>query len=297
MELKGLHILLTHLCNLECDHCFVWGSPTQSGTLSLEGVRDVLSQARELRGLDWIYFEGGEPFLYYPILVSGVREASRLGFRVGVLSNCYWATTVEDALEWLRPFAGLVQDFSISSDLYHSSEKLTQEASNAASAAKKLGIPVGVISIAQPDERTKSRMGQLPPGKSTVMFRGRAAIKLASSVPGTSWDQFTQCPHEKLHDPGRVHLDPFGGVHICQGIRIGNVSRIRLRELCRRYDPRAHPIVGPLLEGGPSELTRRYDLPHKQAYADACHLCYETRKMLRSRFPEILGPDQMYGIM
>jgi hypothetical protein len=264
--------------------------------MSLENVREILSQAKELRTLDWIYFEGGEPFLYYPVLIGGVREASRLGFRVGVLSNCYWATTIEDALEWLRPLAGLVQDFSISSDIYHSGDKLNQEARNALSAAEKLGIPVGVISVAQPEEAGESTMEQLPHGKSAVMFRGRAAEKLTRRAPRTPWNQFTKCPHEKLENPSRMHVDPFGNVHICQGIRIGNLRRIRLRELCRRYDPSRHPIIGPLLEGGPTELARRYNLPRKQSYADACHLCYEARKALRSRFPETLGPDQMYGV-
>jgi MoaA/NifB/PqqE/SkfB family radical SAM enzyme len=265
--------------------------------MSLEDIQEILSQTKELGSLEWIYFEGGEPFLYYPVLLRGVREASRLGFKVGIVSNCYWATTVEDAFEWLRPFADVVQDLSISSDLYHSSNELSQHARNASLAAKKLLIPVGVISVAQPEEVSASPMGQLPYGKSAVMFRGRAAEKLAKKVPLAPWNQFTKCPHEKLQDPSRVHIDPFGNLHICQGIRIGNVHRKRLREICRRYDASKHPIVGPLLDGGPTELTRRYNFPHRQGYADACHLCYEARKALRSRFPEILGPDQIYGIL
>ena len=48
--------------------------------------------------------------------------------------------------------------------------------------------------------------------------------------------------------------------------------------------------------GGPAELVRRFDLPHNEGYADACHLCYSTRKTLRSRYPNLLGPDQIYGI-
>jgi len=265
--------------------------------MSLESVREILSQAKELRTLDWIYFEGGEPFLYYPILVGGVRETSRLGFKVGVLSNCYWATTVEDALEWLRPFAGVVQDFSISSDLYHSSDKLPQQVGNASAAAEKLRIPVGVINVAQPEETSESAMGQLPLGKSSVMFRGRAAEKLITRAPQAPWNRFTKCPHEKLQDPGRLHVDPFGNLHVCQGIMIDNVHRTPLREVCGSYDPSRHPIIGPLLDGGPKELARRHDLPHKQSYADACHFCYETRKALRTRFPETLGPEQMYGVL
>jgi hypothetical protein len=61
------------------------------------------------------------------------------------------------------------------------------------------------------------------------------------------------------------------------------------------YDPDEHPIVGPLLAGGPAELIRRYDLSHQDRYADHCHLCYSARCALRQRFPDVLTPDQMYG--
>jgi MoaA/NifB/PqqE/SkfB family radical SAM enzyme len=79
MELSQLHLLLTYQCTHECDHCFVWGSPWQSGTMRLESIREILEQARDLGTVEWIYFEGGEPFLHYPILVRGVEAAAEMG--------------------------------------------------------------------------------------------------------------------------------------------------------------------------------------------------------------------------
>ena len=99
MKLTGLHLLLTYQCNFECDHCFAWGSPWQSGTMTLADIRHVLEQAKEIKTLEWIYFEGGEPFLYYPILLKGVQIAFGMGFQVGLVSNSYWANSVEDAIE------------------------------------------------------------------------------------------------------------------------------------------------------------------------------------------------------
>ena len=46
MKLEGLHILLTYRCTYECDHCFVWGSPWQKGTLTLEQIERILEQAK-----------------------------------------------------------------------------------------------------------------------------------------------------------------------------------------------------------------------------------------------------------
>lgn len=298
MKLSGLHLLLTYQCNLECDHCFVWGSPWQSGTMTLHQIEDILRQAVDLGTIEWIYFEGGEPFLYHAILLKGVQEAARLGFKVGIVSNGYWATDVDDAVEWLRPFAGLVQDLSLSSDMYHWSDALNQRVENARRAADALNLPLGVISIAPPETSgAAADVGQLPAGESGVMYRGRAAQALAAGAAKHPWGQFTTCPYEDLREPGRVHVDPFGNLHICQGISLGNLFETSLKAICESYDPDSQPITGPLLNGGPAELARRYGAPAAESYADACHLCYEARLALRQQFPDILLPDQMYGIM
>lgn len=297
MELTGLHILLTYQCNFECDHCFVWGSPWQAGTFSLSQLEDVMNQAKDVGTVKSVYFEGGEPFLYYPILVKAVSSAINQGFQVGIVSNGYWATTLEDAHEWLKPFVGLLDDLSVSSDLFHYDETHSRQAKNACQAAEDLGIPIGTISIAQPgSDSADPAIGQLPPDESGVMYRGRAAEKLVEKAQLKPWTEFNECPYEDLREPGRVHLDPLGNLHICQGISIGNLFERPLKEICVTYDPDQHPISGPLLSGGPAELVRAYDLPLKENFADACHLCYTARLSLRERFGEILGPDQVYGV-
>jgi hypothetical protein len=91
-------------------------------------------------------------------------------------------------------------------------------------------------------------------------------------------------------------VDPLGYLHICQGLTIGNLFQEPLKQICERYRPESHPIPSALLAGGPTELVRRYNLPHQEAYADACHLCYKARRLLREQFIELLAPDQMYGV-
>jgi MoaA/NifB/PqqE/SkfB family radical SAM enzyme len=288
MKISGLHLLITYQCTFACDHCFVWGSPWQSGTMTSSQIRKILSQARETGSIGKIYFEGGEPFLYYSLLLAGVQAAAEMGFQVGIVSNAYWATSEEDARACLKPFQGLIEDLTVSSDLYHYNELNSLQARNAEGAAKQLGISIGTISVAQP-ERSEADQG-------SIMYRGRAARKLVARAPQQGWEQFTRCPYEDLRDPGRVHLDPFGYVHICQGISLGNIFEQPLAEICDRYDPETHAIVRPLLAGGPATLVSEYAVPHQKRYADACQLCYESRLFLRDRFPGILTPDQMYGV-
>ncbi|MCP4301467.1 MAG: hypothetical protein GY783_12840 [Gammaproteobacteria bacterium] len=264
--------------------------------MTVDTIEHILGQAEALGSIEWIYFEGGEAFLYYAILDAGIRLAKESGFKVGIVSNAYWATADTDAIKWLQPFAGLVDDLSISSDAYHGSDASPSHPEIARRAAQQLGIPVDFISVAEPEAADAcGAAGQLPAGESAVLFRGRAADVLASRVAAKSWEQFAECPWENLREPERVHVDPFGNLHICQGISIGNLLQRPLSEIMADYDADDHPIVGPLLAGGPAEIVRRYDLAHDDEYADHCHLCYKSRCALRQRFPNVLTPDQMYG--
>jgi hypothetical protein len=303
MKLTGIHLLLSYRCTDECDHCFLWGSPQARGTMTLDQIRDVMHQIKELGTVETVYFEGGEPFLFYPILLQGLQEAAAMGFRRGVVSNCYWATSVEDATEWLRPIAGIgVDDLSLSSDLFHGEAMMTRAAQNGIEAAGRLGLPDSVLSIEAPEgcaayeqDKGTPRTRGAPIEGSPVRFRGRAVANLTEGVTRWPWRQFTECPDEDFYDPGRVHVDAFGHVHLCQGVLMGNLWQQPLTEMLARYDPANHPIIGPLAEGGPVALVERYNLPHEETYIDACHLCYLARDALRSLFPEYLGPPTVYG--
>jgi hypothetical protein len=261
--------------------------------MTLDLIHKALGQAQDLGTLEEIYFEGGEPFLYHPILVRAAREAAGMGFRVGVVTNGYWATTVADAKEWLRPLAGSVDSLSISSDLYHYDDTISTQAKNASTAAREVGLKNDFITVAS------APTADGPQGESSgdpvrLMFRGRAAKRLAGPAPKHPVEELTACPWEDLADPGRMHLDPFGHLHVCKGLVVGNILEKPLAEIVAEYDPSRHPVVGPLLEGGPLALARRYGMLHADRYADACHFCDHLRRALRTAFPKELGPDQVY---
>jgi MoaA/NifB/PqqE/SkfB family radical SAM enzyme len=288
VPLEGVHLLLTYRCEHECDHCFVWSGPDAEGTMTLGLIRDLLEAARRMGTVHMVYFEGGEPFLFYSLLVEGMRLAAEAGFDTGIVTNGYWAIGPEEAEVTLRPLRSLrLVDLSVSSDLFHGEEDETPEWRRARAVAEVLGVPAGAISIAQPSCEAPQEGG--------LRFRGRAAEKLIADLPLQPWDTFTRCSHEELADPGRVHIDPFGNVHLCQGLLVGNIHERPLDVLFAAYDPATHPIVGPLLEGGPAELVRCYNLSHEEGYVEDCHLCYRARAALRERFPDLLGPGQVYG--
>jgi MoaA/NifB/PqqE/SkfB family radical SAM enzyme len=298
MVLKGVHFLLTYRCDLECDHCFVWGSPKAKGVFTLRQIRNILTEAKKLGTVNYVSIEGGEPFLYYPIMVKAVKEAVNLGFHVEILSNCFWATCPEDALEWLHPIADTRDvELSLSSDLYHGENWESEEVKSAAKAAKTLNIKTGVISVKHPDTEVP-RLNEIEGAKVDfweLMYRGRAFSKLAEKTSRKPWREFTKCSYEDFTKQERVHVDPFGYVHVCQGISIGNAWQKPFSKIIEEYDPYANPILEPLIHGGPAALAEKFSLPHDEVYADACHMCYALRYMLRNKYPNILVPNQMYG--
>jgi MoaA/NifB/PqqE/SkfB family radical SAM enzyme len=267
--------------------------------MRISDVREILNEAQKAGCVDMVFFEGGEPFLYYQAMLWGLRAAKEHGFKRGIVTNAYWATSVEDAKEWLSPICEVgVSALSISDDEYHYGENYENLAKYACQAAAELGLPVGTISIEDPKKylRDIEWKGE-PVVKGKVMFKGRAVEKLSAGLPTKPWTEFTKCKDEDFSKQSRVHVDPFGYVHVCQGITIGNMKETPLSKLLVGFEPEKHPICGPLLRGGPAGLVQEYGVEHAEGYVDECHLCYSARLQLRKRFPEVLGPDQMYGIL
>ncbi|MBE0432593.1 radical SAM protein [candidate division WOR-3 bacterium] len=298
--LKGIHFLLTYMCNSECEHCFVYSSPKAKGTFTLRQIKEIISEAAKIGTVEWIHFEGGEPFLFYPLMLEGIKIARSMGFKVGVVTNAYFATSMEDAELWLRPLLELgISDLSISDDLFHFDEEQDNLAKRAVVCARRLGMPVDSICIERPtiEKPVADKQGkEAPVIGGGVMFRGRAVEKLIEDLPGRPWHEYTECPHENLKEPERVHLDAYGYVHICQGLCMGNAWETPLSELAKKHDPLSHPICGPLIRGGPAALAKDFNIARDAEYVDACHFCHVLRLALIDRFPQYLAPRQVYGL-
>ncbi len=298
--LTGIHVLLTYKCTNECDHCFLHCGPHCEGTFTLHQIRELMREVVKIPTVDTVYFEGGEPFLFYPVLLEALHLVHVAGLKSGIVTNGYWATSVEDAEEWLWPLLEMgIADFSISDDQFHSSKGPDSPGATAYHTAKKLGLPAAKISIDAPCV-VASKGATAAKGKPVigggVLFKGRAVEKLTAGLPTRPWQGLTTCPHEELATPERVHVDAYGNVQICQGISIGNMWSTPLPELLQQYDASQHPIIGPLISGGPARLVEHFHLPVADGYVDECHLCYTARKLLLATCPEYLTPPGVYGV-
>lgn len=298
MPVTGLHLLLTYQCNFECDHCFIYCRPEAKGVMKISDIRQILNEARKNGNIKGMCFEGGEPFLYYQTLLWGLRAARECDFRRSIVTNAYWATSVEDAVEWLKPISEIgIDDLAISDDIYHFGEEEENLAKYAFKAAKVLNLPVSKITIDDPRKVIdENEWKGKPVVGGNVQFKGRAVEKLAPGLPTKSWIQYDECLDEDFSNQSRVHIDPFGYVHACQGITIGNMKQTPLNEILANFDPENHPICAPILKGGPAEFAREYNIKPEEGFVDECHLCYSIRLKLRKQFPNILAPDQVYGL-
>lgn len=243
-------------------------------------IAGFLEQIATLNGVTTVCAEGGEPFTRYDVMLDMVRQVTELGLSASALTNASWVTSERRAEQRISELqaAGLAH-LGVSTDEWH-----------------RRHVPVARVEmLLRVCEAAGMEAARMETSLGGVMFRGRAAERLAPRMPTRAAEELTTCPHERLEAPSRIHLDCYGRLHLCQGLNVGTGE---LGEVIAAYDGTRHPIVARLLKGGPYELARYaadlgFDLAPE--YVDACHLCYRVREFLRPRFPDLLGPDEMYG--
>ena len=279
-SLTSVHFLITYGCSAECEHCFLWGTPRRESAMTVAQVDEFLEQMAALGTVTGVCAEGGEAFLRHDVVLHLARGATARGLSMSALTNAFWATSREVAERRVAELmaAGLTS-LGISTDEWHRAVVPLERVETLLAVCEAAGLAA-------------NRMETCLEG---VMFRGRAAERLAHLAPPKPPQELTRCSHETLAAPSRVHLDCYGRLHLCQGLCVGAGS---VAEAWAGYDPTTHPIVRLLLEGGPYALARfavarGFEL--QEGYADACHLCYRARQFLRGEFAEVLGPEEMYG--
>lgn len=131
----------------------------------------------------------GEHFLYYPLMLAGIRNTRQRGLQIGVVTNACRAATSGDAAGRLKPLKEFaIGDLSISDDAFHHGGAHHNPAQNAVTAAGRIDLPVGTICIESPAVQ-KRTVGSDVSGKPVigagVRFRGRAVEKrTAGRQPG-----------------------------------------------------------------------------------------------------------------
>ena len=271
MTLQHLQLIITNQ-TLQDDPV---GIEREVGAMTTSRLQMIFRAAREMKSIDTIHCIGGEPFLNYPVLLQAIHGARANGYRTVVVTNAFWATSLENARAWLEPMRNALDEIRLRGFVPPHNSLTTRRIENACEAAEQLGIRVGKIRMVSADNPQQA----LPHADKLI---GQAQLQPAHT--------FTTCPYRDLEHTEYLTIDPFGYVHLCEGIAIGNLFEKSLRQIWDAYIPRLHPIAGVLLRGGPAALVAYYGLESDALYSDACDLCRQAREDLRELLPQSIVP-------
>lgn len=132
-------IAITRKCNISCRHCISECQPNSTEKLSLQVIEKLIEQTAGLGTVKSIVFTGGETFLEYEKLIYAVSLCEKLGLEASVITNGFWASTVETAKQKLSRLKGL-KILNVSVDSFHQEFIPINQIHNTIKACKELGI-------------------------------------------------------------------------------------------------------------------------------------------------------------
>lgn len=299
---QDIGIILSYRCASGCSHClYNCGPRWPKDAMTLADLRQAFEVVASWGQGRQVHLTGGEPFLFFDLMLEGTRVAAELGVTVYAETSAAWCVdeaTVGDRFRALQE-AGMAAVL-ISCSPYHAEKIPPIRTITAVRAALKVWGPRGVI-IYQPAylkviqqfglehptalSRYEELMGMEEAGRLLwggygIIAGGRAGYRLGHLVALRPAEVFAEddCAADILIAP-HSHMDLYGNYvpGFCGGL---TVADWRYEDPLRR--PFAHELVELLIEQGPYGLFQmareRYDYrPLPAGYAGKCHLCVDVR--------------------
>ena len=266
--------------------------------MALVEAADYIDQALEIPTVEWISLTGGEPFLLPETLLELVSYTASRGFHTECVTNCFWATTKEEAERILKKLVDVGLDaINISADDFHQRHIPFDRVRNCYEAAKKLGLKIIIMCAAAKSSRLRVKevtrlledkdiriIGAGSPKDHPVALAietGFIPIGRAMEIPTEEWlvsnGSFEGPCRAILRDVG---IAPSGNVLPCcsaaastDTAAIGNVKHNKLRRLIEEASHR--PLFRTLSAEGPLGLQRLLGSKRRDNYVNRCHLCYD----------------------
>ncbi len=298
---QDIGLILTYRCHSGCKHClYNCGPGWRMEAMPAELLRQALETLASWDRLPQVHFTGGEPFIFFDLLLEGTRIAAELGITAYVETNAMWCVDEDMAAERFRTLrdAGLAAVL-ISCSPFHA-EKIppVRTLSAIRAALDILGedrvmvyLPAFLQVVQQFDLQEPTLLtryeemlgvkeaGDLLWGGYGLISGGRAGYKLGHLV---EYQPAESCAGENC--AGNIlfaqhsHMDLYGNYipAFCGGLTVAD---------WRQEDPLARPysdLVELLIERGPYGLYElaesTYDYrPLPGGYVGKCHLCVDLR--------------------
>jgi len=299
----GIAFELTNACSARCRSCLRECTPGRGDSLELNRISAVLDNLGKHGSFREVGFTGGECFLRYELLLEACRLVrDKLGFRISVATNAFWATTPERARALLEPLVACgLNSVLVSVDDFHLEFIPRQRIENCLNAALALGLRCSAQVIHSRRSRRAAdfqALLKLGPGPGTLEWIENPCDPVGRAQREVPADEFrrqrlarrSMCSVLRLL---AVRLDG-SAVPCCgtgaeaAGLVVGNVFRESVDAIVQRS--LRSPVLNSLaVYGGPWSLLRLLASMGetewlRRPYTSPCEACYEV-----FRRPELIS--------
>ncbi len=158
MDFRILVLLYTYQCTSKCDICTFSCSPERNEKMNKDFAQNIITQAKD-NHIFLVGFAGGEPFLFKDEILEMAQYVKKLGMQSTVTSNCFWATSYEEALVVVKEMQDVgISHLKISADDFHSVYVPYDNIKNVLMASKNLHFKVAIGCTSLKDSGRVSEM-------------------------------------------------------------------------------------------------------------------------------------------
>ncbi len=314
--LNSVGFMLTYKCTITCPHCIVEAGPHRKEEMRLEQALAWVEEVSAYRDgyVKGLALTGGEPFCNLENLAQISAYAKGLGLIVSVVTNAYWASTKQAALDTLSELPA-IQMVSISTDVYHQRSIPFDYIKHAVWAAKQLGRLYNIaVCTDNEDDRQYQRiiedleaMGEADRIRASITFPAGRAKKKARYFSYRTAHEPTVAACSMAASPV---VFPDGSVIACIGpvlalppahpLFLGNLRQEALSEILDRSE--LNPVLHIIRAWGPHKLVsllRQHGwdalLPEEYICNCICDVCYKlmSNERIVDALEEILQDEQI----
>lgn len=319
MKLTGITWIPTYNCNIDCDHCF-FDTLGKQKYMDPDIIHKALDGFAHTKYMFWQHLSGGEIFLNEKKLfriISNIRHYFNKD--IGLSTNAFWAKNETIALQKVKTLTELgVNGIAISADYYHQQKMAIDGPKILAKVLKESSLKThsylmgarlhkNVEDASKVNDATNDITKEinehldLPIAIAHERSIGKGCRINNPKYPGIPQGKCTElntCLGQRSpFNPAMVWIDAYGNVMICYGIIIGNLHANSLNEIITNYKPNNYPLLEGLAQLGPKYLykkAKQLTVKLPPAFFDECDVCYQSRVVLRKKYPELFGPDECY---
>lgn len=293
--LQNIGLMLTYKCQVSCPHCIVECSPHRTEEMQESDALDWIRQIAHYRNgyIKVLSLTGGEPFFDIAKFRRVAECATSHGLLTAVVTNAYWATNPDRALEVLQSLPPLAA-LSISTDSYHQKWIPIERVFNAIAAARVCSIPCSVAICAEstdaPEyrlllEKLEGAIGAENITTVTTLLAGRALVTIQAGAYKTTPEPAPYCcvpaAAPVIFPDGRVIacIGPLITLKTDHPLVLGNARETPLEQIFEQAE--VNPVLHALRVWGPAKLVEmarvagvQAELPGEFVEGNVCDACY-----------------------